>query len=935
VEFERTIAATGGTADGLAQTLAGEVGEAEGADPSESLTQGVSLGRYVIVGRLGEGGMGVVFAAYDPELDRRVALKLLSRAAAGDEARLRMLREAQAMARLQHAHVVTVHDVGTTPEGRVWVAMEHVRGVTLRQWLTRPRPWSQVLEVMRAVGRGLNAAHEAGLVHRDIKPENVMIGDDGRVLVMDFGLARAGEAPAEPVTLELSGPSLLGSALTDDGALVGTPRYMAPEQLLRAAVDARADQFSWCVVCWEALYGERPYTGETLEELRRAMLGGRRRTPARRGVPGGVHRALERGLSASPARRFPSMAALLAALDAALRRRRWRFVAYGALVLSLGAGAASAVGHARAAALADTCAAAGAEIEAVWGEPTRRRVAEAFAATGLPGAAEALARARPWLDAYAQAWAKARTELCAAAGGTAATPGSTAALECLEDRRASLDALVGEVYMHADKDVVMRAVDAASRLPPVAQCVDADWLVRAPRRPADPTARARVAALRVKLERSLMLKLAGKYEAATEIAAEVQREAEALAWPPVIAGVQLQVASIQIMRAEFAPAEKTLVAVVMQATGEGDDRLAAQAASNLAYVVGDGLGRPDEGVRWGHLALAMLRRIGEDDGLEAADTLAALGIVEEGRGNFEEGHRLKERALTIRERHLGPEHPAVGTAYNLLGINHLARGDMSAAQRAHERGLAIRIAALGSDHLEVASSHLNLGNVYLTRNEYARAAGLYTEARRIFAASLGPGHPSTTGALANLALCQTALGELDAALANLRQTLADRERALGPEHPLVAYSRAGIGDVLVKMKDLAGAEAEYRQVLANFERALGPEHQNVALALYKLADVRRMRGDTAEALPLLERAVTIARTREVPPVVRVAMEFKLGQALWDSGTERERARALLLATLPELLDGGVDGGELDMDEVRGWLAEHDAELRAVSLKPSG
>jgi hypothetical protein len=294
----------------------------------------VRLGRYRLLERLGQGGMGVVYAAHDEQLDRRVAVKLLhaGRGAAAQAARLR--REALALARLSHPNVVQVFEIGEV-DGQAFVAMELVRGVTLRAWLAaRPRAVDEILAVFVQAGRGLAAAHAAGLVHRDFKPENALVGEDGRVRVVDFGLARGDEpGPAAP-----DGPL---AAMTETGAVLGTPAYMAPEQRGGAVVDARADQFALCVALHEALHGERPFAGDTADAYFAAVAAGRVRPPSHRRVPARVRAALLRGLRPDRDARWPDLDALLAALD---RRPARRVLALAlALALALTAAAAAAL----------------------------------------------------------------------------------------------------------------------------------------------------------------------------------------------------------------------------------------------------------------------------------------------------------------------------------------------------------------------------------------------------------------------------------------------------------------------------------------------------------------------------------------------------------------------------------------------------------------
>ena len=308
------------------------------------LDTGERLGRYLIIERVGSGAMGVVYGAYDPELDRKIALKLLKARELGQEdaARARLLREAKAMARLAHPNVIAVHDVGIF-DGQVFLAMEFLGGGTLNSWLAaRPRHWREVLDVFVGAGRGLAAAHAAGLVHRDFKPENVLLDREGRPRVVDFGLAREAAARqlgagAGVATEETSGNHL--ETLTRTGAIMGTPAYMAPEQIAGDATDERTDQFSFCVALYEALYGGRPFRGESLLRLlHRVTEGELEPTPADREVPAWIRRALLRGLKADPAQRWPSMAPLIAALqdDPAARHRRRLLAGTAAALLLAG-----------------------------------------------------------------------------------------------------------------------------------------------------------------------------------------------------------------------------------------------------------------------------------------------------------------------------------------------------------------------------------------------------------------------------------------------------------------------------------------------------------------------------------------------------------------------------------------------------------------------
>ncbi|WP_434418230.1 protein kinase domain-containing protein [Nannocystis pusilla] len=328
---ERPGPRPGALSDLEAKLLAAKVGGRLFQRPAEP----VQLGRYRLLGRLGQGGMSVVFRAQDPQLRREVAVKLLhSPSGQPDPEQLaRLRREAQALGRLSHPNVVQVFEIGEA-DGQSFVVMEFVRGTTLREWLrARPRGLAEVVAMVSQAGRGLAAAHAAGIIHRDLKPENVLVGEDGRARVVDFGLARANPGAADTSTGSLDAP------LTKSGTVLGTPAFMAPEQLRDPGrADARSDQFSFCVMAYEALLGERPF-----EDLSAVAAGRLRPPPPGTPVPARLREALLRGLRTDPAERWPTMDALLAALTAAdgeakagPRRRRWLLGA-GALALAVAA----------------------------------------------------------------------------------------------------------------------------------------------------------------------------------------------------------------------------------------------------------------------------------------------------------------------------------------------------------------------------------------------------------------------------------------------------------------------------------------------------------------------------------------------------------------------------------------------------------------------
>jgi predicted Ser/Thr protein kinase len=400
------------------------------ASAKEAPALGGTLGRYRLERELGAGGMGVVHAAFDPDLERRVALKVLR--GDGGEARQRLLREARALARLTHPNVVTVHEVGSAT-GRDYVAMELIEGETLADWLkAAPRSQAEIVAVFTAAGRGLAAAHAAGLVHRDFKPHNVLRRKDGRIVVTDFGLARGIEVAIElETTMRAKGPNPADdntpsplSGLTETGSVLGTPAYMAPEQWTGDSVGPAADQFAFCVALWEALAGERPFKGATLEALQADV----RRGPGELEdgkLPRRLRAPLKRGLDPDPARRWPSMDALLAAIGRAERPR--------GLLLMIGSSAVVAGAIAYGVFATDdskeppppTCELAALDPAAVWSPAIANEVRTKVSS-------EVMRR----FDAIIGAWQSARTVACGLD-----TPMRARRLACLDGVIARFDAV--------------------------------------------------------------------------------------------------------------------------------------------------------------------------------------------------------------------------------------------------------------------------------------------------------------------------------------------------------------------------------------------------------------------------------------------------------------------------------------------------------------
>ncbi|MBV1859456.1 MAG: serine/threonine protein kinase, partial [Nannocystaceae bacterium] len=514
--------------------------------------RGDLIGHFTIVDRLGAGGMGIVYAAYDVELNRKVAIKLLRVAPGQDQniGRARLMREAQAMAKVDHANVVTVFEVGKH-RGDVYIAMEFIDGETFGEWRMRTGAlWPEVIKILGQAARGLVAAHAQGLVHRDFKPDNVMVGRDGRVRVMDFGLVRSDGVPGPTFPPEAdsdseldadasfreSGPDHRGVHattssvdLTKAGSMVGTPAYMAPEQFKREPTDARTDQFSFCVTLWEALFDERPFKGDSVLSLGMHVTEGMRKpTPKGVGVPTWMLRLCERGLSTDRSARFESMQALLDAIESGRRRSKRRWLALGAAALLLGATATWVANEVAERRHIRACEAAGQGIDGVWNDEAAARLRHAFEPLGEKTSAGTFTSAATLLDGMAGAWSDARTETCLK--GPVGGDMQERATWCLDDHKRILGATLEAVATTRDRAVLLQFVPALSELGDVDDCLEEDALrVRAM---PPPNERSMVLALRSELATLDALLLTAQFDAATEAARSMDARPDAASWVP-------------------------------------------------------------------------------------------------------------------------------------------------------------------------------------------------------------------------------------------------------------------------------------------------------------------------------------------------------------------------------------------------------------------
>jgi eukaryotic-like serine/threonine-protein kinase len=837
----------------------------DGATDDAGPWSGDCVGPYHLVERLGAGGMGVVWVARDPRLGRTVAVKVLHeprRHRASAEAQERLRREALALARLSHPNVVSIYDVGVHGR-RVFLTMEHVVGQTLDAWAEQGPSLPRVLEVFEQVAAGLVAVHEAGFVHRDLKPANVMIARDGRVLVMDFGLARIHdpESLSEREPTRSAGwplePAPFSVELTADGVVMGTPAYMAPEQHAGAEADARADQFALCATLYEVLLGLRPFRGRSIEELARQKLDGRLALEGRLRLPRAVRALLRRGLEPDPSRRYPSMAALRDALARARSPRRRRGVA-GAVV---GVAAVGGLGWALLPAPAPApCEAGRAHMATVWNGDTRDELRRAFAATGLPYAEDAAQRAGERLDAYAHQWAEGYARACHAGERDPAV--LDLPMRCLSEARASMSATVA-LLVAADATSVQRAAAQVAGLPPLARCDDVASLQAELAPPTDPAVAADLLAVQQALEQAAALDRAGHFAEGREVAERALAQATALGYEPAIVRARVRVASLDLGLGQLEASRRGLTEAALHAAGIGDHAMAAEAAGRLSYVLAAEFGQPDEALRWARHAEAALERLPPDP-LQRARLDSSFGVIHAAQGDYAAALAAFERAYAVKREMLGEAHPEVAGALENVALSHGELGRTEQAEELQQRSLALLEQAVGPRHPDYALSLLNYGIVLGGLGRHAEAGDRFTQALEIFRDALGPRHPMVARTLSSLGHSAGAQDRLRDAEARFREAAEIIEAVHGERHREYGWSLADRAQVLVRLGRAREAAELYARAHDIVEAALGPDHDALGSVMLDEASVLVELERLDEAEGLCARAAEIFAKRFEP-----------------------------------------------------------------------
>lgn len=945
-----------------------EVFAAADTKSERTFSAGESFGRYRVEGVLGRGGMGVVVRAEDPELGRSVALKLL-RGCGGTRRVDALLAEARAMARLTHPNVVAVLDVGMHGD-EAFLAMEYVDGPTLRAWLDEtPRTTSDIVAAFVAAGRGLEAAHRAGLVHRDFKPENVLVGRDGRVRVTDFGIAQfaagdddaetPGETPREP--------------------LVGTPKYMAPEQLDGGVADARTDLFSFCVALYEAVSGELPFfpdprSGGPLREH------GLRLRPRPATLPRWLAKVLARGLVAGPADRYPGMAPLLDELLAVPRRRR-------AFVVSLLVGVASLTLIAGAYRVRrvepPTCSAGPERLATVWNDGRKKTIAAAFARSDQSYAADAYTSVERAIDEYGRRWVARYTDACVATHGRGDQSQEVLDLrmQCLDQRLRGVDGLA-ELLTRADGSVVAAMYKSPVALEQLERCDNPEELKAEVRPPSDAAHAAVVDAVQKELA-SVRAQHMTKQVDRLAKAEGLAEQAVGCGYAPLEADVLLLEGRLLADERRFEEAERVLLrgaarAEVGRADGvrasiwielcslaarQGQYPRAHQHAAYAGAVVERAGRRADLAAAlasadgWAYFrggdypaATKQLERARDlyehtvEDPIELIRVLRRLGATALEAGDLPAAERVLEHALSLGEHALGAEHPELAGVLEELGYVSRDRDDHTTALKLFSRSLDIqsRVDGVDSPVTVVAKSAIALTNMDLGR--FALAEPTYRAMLEQDARTLPKGSPESRQALTNLGLAlngQWRFAEaivqlrlaLDTALANFpkdgdvvlrtRTDLAEALLGAGELREAETLARAAVeaqskpdeawaeaprtlGEVLLAARRPREALPFFEAAIATNEKDAGTEHSLLVQPLLGLGEAARLTGDAPRALAVLERALVLSDKKPRRSWLRGAVRILLARVLTDLGRDPERARALVAEAQPFFAaDGGA------------------------------
>lgn len=883
-----------------------EAGEAlhGGGDDADELVVGSSLGRYVLLGKVGEGGMGVVYSAFDPELDRRIAVKVIrsEAAAASEEAKQQLRGEARAMARLTHPNVVRVYDVGRQG-GLVYIAMEYVDGVDLGRFAARNSgEWRTVFAACVQAGRGLLAAHEAGLVHRDFKPSNVLCAHDGRVLVADFGLTRL----LRPGTREGDGAETRAA---------GTPGYVAPEQAKGLASTAKSDQYSYCVTLAQCLLGSDPNahaasdapTVSTLESAELAEQSAQERSGAI--APRRLRSVLRKGMAFRSEERHETMQALLAQLQRVVHRRKRIRIVLTSIVAAAGIGVLMFVVGKRMTEQAPLCANSDAPVTSVWNEPREHALVELLAQSPYQGHAKHFIAS---VSKAAENLALEHKSACEATfiGHTQSAELYDRQMFCLGSQLTALGTIVSAAEGGSSLE---SAQSGLAKLGSPVDCVPSESMLNVQAPPRDPAIRSKMQ----EVDRTLAdAKLYARKDQAANVLATTKRGVElarAIGYDPLLARALLSHSEILGSMERFEDA-RAVAEEARDAASRGRDNvllirslilLAEHATSNedrgaegLAYVdtarsIALGTTLPPYFRALLHRSAAIVARANDkaESSLEEAGQGLALLAGLEGDTSSPRGLELRESLLSI----------VASASFDV--------GDYAGALNGFEEIAALRSQRLGPKHSGIASSLANLATIQYKMGKIDDANATLSNAKQLLASP--DASKSVLARCLNLqGLILNRLGNAEQAASTYREAIVVQTEVYGEAHRMVWSSKNNLANVLVELEQWEEAVALQEAQVTWATKSIGKDSAKAITAYINLANTISIGGETEEeflrARELIDQVLPLMKPDDRR---RINVYSVLGQTTFRLEKNRESAaaysRALEIAEQTENVRGSL------------------------------
>lgn len=858
-------------------------------------TDPTTIGRFRVIERLGSGAHGVVFAAEDPRLERRVAIKLLRRERVqgtelGGGAQERLLREAKTLAKLRHRNVVSVHEIGEH-DGRVFLAMELVEGQTLAQWIEDgPHAAEAIVTVFLAAGDGLAAAHSAGLVHRDFKPANVLIDADGHVRVADFGLARtAGSDDATQSNIPSDAGGSVEENLTATGVLVGTPVYMAPELLSGAGATALSDQYAFCLALDEAFYGARRFSGRNIAELAANIALGREAEREPASIPRAVRRVINRGLSADPAHRFGSMEELLTELRRERRWPRWLPMGAGGLALAVGVGAWA---ESRTQTDADPCAGVGAALASTWNSTTRAEMKAAFELAEVVVPAERFEAVSRDVDVFADRWAELAVETCTLEHAEESPLGVvlTRRKTCLEHARAGFEASI-DVLLHPSAELLASNEDVLPERRRLELCGTDELLLTALAPPPPPAQREAVRELERSLQKARGALLGDDPDQGLELYLAAAARADEIGYEPSRARAWLGL-GITYWRLNDTP--KSLEAhreAALAAERGGADLDRAHALRNIAR--GLAAKHDFEGARrLLDRSAAVMTRAGLSGGVYDAEQWVAEANVLDREGRDDEALLLFRRALgELPDLALDIDVSIDALQGVASALSDLGRGREAMGE--YDRLLQLGVRQYGPSSRFVATMHVNLGSLALGMSAHDEAEEHLRRAQEVRALYIAEDDPS----MAVLLLLRGALDferrRYESSAALMKAAVGAAEKDPG-QRGIELTARRNLASVLSRLKRYDEAIEMFESVWRARLEEIGPESADAARVEASLGMTLISADRPGEAIERLEHARSVLN--EKPDVLATDLHWVLaglGSALFLTD-DLPAARAVLL-----------------------------------------